>query len=166
MKSILKAKYKDLDELEIILLEQKQYLKKTNIPQWQGIYPSRDTLKNDIDNGILYVIKDENKCIGFFALVYPDPNYLYIENGKWLIDSPYIAVHRMAITSAYKGQGIAKIAFDYLKNKYNHIRIDTHALNNSMNRCLIKNDFVYCGTVYMEDKTKRNAYEWFKKDSL
>lgn len=166
MKNILKAKYEDLDELEKILLEQKKYLKDANIPQWQGVYPSRNTFKDDIDKGILYAVKDDDKCIGFFALVYPDSNYLYIEDGKWLIDTPYIAVHRMGVTNAYKGQGVAKFVFDYLKGLYDHIRIDTHVLNNSMNRSLIKNDFTYCGIVYMEDKTKRNAYEWYKKSSL
>lgn len=166
MITILKANYQDLDELERILLEQKNYLKDAKIPQWQGVYPSRDTFKDDIDKDILYAVKDDDKAIGFFALVYPDPNYSYIEDGKWLIDTPYIAVHRMGITNSYKGKGVAKIVLDYLKGIYDHIRIDTHALNNSMNRCLIKNGFTYCGIVYMEDKTKRNAYEWYKKGSL
>ena len=53
--------------------------------------------------------------------------------------------------------------FSYLKENYNHLRVDTHALNKAMNNCLLKNDFKYVGIVYMEDKTLRNAYEWLRK---
>ena len=160
---IRKALTEDLDDLEEVLKEQKQYLKEQNIPQWQGEYPSRKTFVDDIDKDQLYSIIMDNKPIGFFALVYPDHNYDYIEDGKWLNDSPYIAIHRMGIANAYKGKGIAKEAFDYIKDRYNHIRIDTHALNSSMNKAIKKSNFEYCGIVYMEDRTKRNAYEWFKK---
>jgi len=160
--TILKAKNTDLDRLEEILNEQRQYLKEAGIPQWQGDYPNRSDFENDINLSRLFVIKKDDIIVGFFALVYPDHNYDYIEDGKWLSDTPYIAIHRMGITNQYKGQGIAGEVFNELKVKYNHLRIDTHILNNAMNKCLIKNNFTYCGVVYMEDNTKRNAYEWVK----
>ena len=160
---IRKAELQDLDSIVRILLEQKKYLKDKGIPQWQGEYPNEDTFKNDIAEGRLYVLADQNEVKAFFALIYPDHNYDYIEDGKWLDDSKYIAVHRMAVDSPCKGKGCAGIIFDYLKSNYPHIRIDTHARNSSMIRAVTKNNFEYCGVVYMEDGTKRNAYEWLKE---
>lgn len=160
---IVKANLNDLDQVVKITEETRAYFKEVGIPQWQNAYPSRDTFDNDIKLERLYVAKDNDKVIGFFALVYPDHNYDYIEDGKWQDNSQYIAIHRMAIDKDYKGRGFAGKIFDYVKEEYDHIRIDTHKNNNSMIRAIIKNDFEYRGIIYVEDGTARNAYEWSRK---
>ena len=160
---ITKASFTDLDEIMNIVSCTRLYFKNVGIPQWQGEYPDRIDFEEDKEKERLYVIKEDNKVIGMFSLVYPDHNYDYIEDGKWLDDTPYIAIHRMAILDEYKGRGYAGKAFDYVKENYDHIRVDTHDLNEAMKRAILKNNFVYCGIVYMEDKTKRNAYEWSRK---
>ena len=159
----VKAEEKDLKEILDITAEQRAYLKSAGIPQWQNEYPSYDTFSEDLKLARLYVAKEDDKVAGFFALVYPDHNYDYIEDGKWLNDSPYIAVHRMAVSNAYKGRGFSSKMFSYVKEHYGHIRVDTHSVNKVMNSSLVKNGFVYTGVVYMEDGTPRNAYEWLKK---
>lgn len=160
---IVKANPNDLDGILKITEETRAYFKGEGIPQWQNAYPNKETFENDIKLERLFVVKEEEKVIGFFALVYPDHNYDYIEDGKWEDNSPYIAIHRMAIDKDYKGRGFAGKVFDYVKEEYDHIRIDTHKLNNSMIRAIIKNDFVYRGVIYVEDGTPRNAYEWSRK---
>ena len=160
---IVKATLNDLDALCNLVEDTKAYFKENGIPQWQGIYPNKDTLTQDIKYERLYAVKEDNKVIGIFSLVYPDHNYDYIEGGKWLDDSEYIAIHRMAIDKDYKGKGYAGKVFDYVKENYDHIRIDTHKVNNSMNRAILKNNFEYRGTIYVEDGTPRNAYEWSRK---
>lgn len=159
---IVKAKKGDINQVLDITVEQREYLKNAGIPQWQGTYPNIDTYAKDVELERLYVLKDEDKVIGFFALIYPDHNYDYIEDGKWLDTSEYIAVHRMAVTSSYKGRGCSSFMFDWIKENYDHIRVDTHLLNKVMNASLIRNGFTYTGVVYMEDKTPRNAYEWIR----
>lgn len=160
---IVKANLNDLDNVMDIVEQTRAYFKDAGIPQWQGEYPNRIDIEEDIKLQRLYVLKEDNLDIGMFALVYPDHNYDYIEDGKWLDNSEYIAVHRLAIKSEYKNRGFASKAFDYVKENYDHIRVDTHALNEVMKHTLIKNEFKYCGIVYMEDGTKRNAYEWSRK---
>lgn len=157
---IVKATMADLDSLENLVNDTKLYLKEAGIPQWQGVYPNRDTLLKVISYERLYAVKEDDKVIGLFALVYPDHNYDYIEDGKWLDDSEYIAIHRMAIDKDYKGKGYAGKVFDFVKENYDHIRIDTHKVNNAMNRAICKSNFKLCGTIYVEDGTPRNAYEW------
>lgn len=85
----------------------------------------------------------------------------YIE-GKWLQDNAYIVVHRIAIRNDQKGKGLAKIIIDEglkLYPKKPSIRMDTHDDNLSMQRFLIKYGFEYCGTIYLENKETRRAYE-------
>ena len=160
---IVRANYEDLDAIEKIVEETREYFKSVSIPQWLGDYPSRNDFETDIKLMRLYVLKEEEKVIGMFALVYPDHNYDYIEDGKWLDNSPYIAIHRLAISKEYKGRGFASKVYDYVKENYDHIRIDTHKLNEAMNRSIQKNDFKYCGTIYVADGSPRNAYEWSRK---
>jgi len=52
--------------------------------------------------------------------------------------------------------------FDEIKEKYDHIRVDTHDGNISMNKCLLKNKFKYCGVIHLKDGSPRNAYEYKK----
>ena len=160
---IVNAQIKDLDEIEVIVNETREYFKSVSIPQWENGYPSRIDFEEDIKLSRLYVLKEEDSVIGMFSLVYPDHNYDYIEDGKWFDNSPYIAIHRMAIKKEYKGRGFASKAYDFVKENYDHIRIDTHKLNEAMNRSIQKNDFKYCGTIYVSDGSPRNAYEWSRK---
>lgn len=160
---ITKASLKELKDIVDICLKTKEYFKAALIPQWQGEYPNEETFKKDIDLQRLFVAKDDDVVIGMFVLTYPDHNYDYIEEGKWEDNTPYIAIHRLAIKEEYKGKGYAHKIFDYVKENYDHIRIDTHKLNYAMNRAILKNDFVYRGVIYVEDGTPRNAYEWSRK---
>lgn len=159
---ITKASINDIDPILEVLAEQRLHLKNMGIPQWQGDYPAYIDFKEDVDGDRLYVIKENDEVAGFFALVYPDHNYDYVENGAWSLNTPYIAVHRMGVANKYKKSGFASKAFDYVKGMYDHVRVDTHEVNEAMNNCLKKNGFKYVGVVYMEDKTPRNAYEWYK----
>lgn len=159
---IVKAEMADLKQIIDITVEQRTYLKEAGIPQWQGAYPNEETYTNDINLNRLYVLKEDEEVMGFFALVYPDHNYDYIEDGKWLDDSPYIAVHRMGVANKHKGKGYSSFMFDWIKSQYNHVRVDTHLVNKVMNSSLKRNGFIYTGVVYMEDKTARNAYEWIR----
>ena len=109
------------------------------------------------------MIKDDEEVIGLYAQKDYEETYEEID-GKWLDDSDYVVIHRMAIKNKYQGKQIAKIVFDYIKKNHPHIRVDTHELNNSMNRCLIKNDFIYCGIIKLKDNSLRNAYEFTSKN--
>ena len=40
-----------------------------------------------------------------------------------------------------------------------NIRVDTHKDNKSMQGLLLKNNYKYCGVIYLEDGSKRIAFE-------
>lgn len=161
---ITKAKINDIKDIMIIINEAKKYLNDQHINQWQDGYPNEDVFLDDIFNDRLYVVKKNNNIIGVFALINYEPTYDIIYEGNWLNNDKYVAVHRIAVLNKYKGKGIAKYIFDYLKKKYKHLRVDTHELNKNMQRCLLKNNFKYCGIIYLnktESDNKRLAYEYF-----
>ena len=137
-------------------------IKEQGINQWQDGYPDELTIINDISRHEAYVLEDNGEIVATAMISKElEPSYNYIE-GKWLQDNAYIVVHRIAIRNDQKGKGLAKIIIDEglkLYPKKPSIRMDTHDDNLSMQRFLIKYGFEYCGTIYLENKETRRAYE-------
>lgn len=156
---IKKATLNDLDIIMSMIEEGRRHIQSYNIPQWINGYPSRETIKEDIDRNIGYLLIDNNEIVGYFVIIEHDPCYDNID-GKWINDSPYIAVHRTV--TKFFDKGLGSRMFNEIKEKYNHIRVDTHEGNISMNKCLLKNNFKYCGVIHLLDNSPRNAYEYIK----
>ena len=83
---VAKADINDLESIIELVDSQKVYLRNNGIPQWQNGYPDEHTFKEDIELNILYVLKDEDKVTGIFALIYPYECYDNIESVNWLSD--------------------------------------------------------------------------------
>ena len=91
-----------------------------------------------------------------------EPTYDVIYKGEWSTNKDYVVVHRFAVRNEYKGKGVAKYIFDYVKNKYDYIRVDTHPDNKSMIKCLYNNGFTYRGEIFLNRSgfNLRNAYDY------
>lgn len=152
----------DIEDVMAIINEAKSYFKEQGIDQWQDGYPNNDTIINDINNHEAYVLEDNGEVIATAMISKNiEPTYNYIE-GKWLQNNPYLVVHRIAIKNNQKGKGLAKVILDEalkIHPNFPSIRMDTHDDNLSMQRFLIKYGFTYCGTIYLESKDTRRAYE-------
>ncbi len=136
-----------------------------NTVQWTG-YPTADDLNMDIRSGVSYIIEQDSTLVGTFAMVPGiEPTYGVIDHGRWIDEqTPYVTVHRMAKCAGV--HGIADFAFRIAKERYNHLRVDTHATNRAMRHLLDKEGFVYCGIIYMPDGSPRVAYEWWRYDEV
>ena len=152
----------DLPEVIEIINQAKLYFKNEGIDQWQDGYPNEDSIINDINQNEAYVLEDNGKILATTMISSNiEPTYNYIE-GNWLQNDKYMVIHRIAIHNDQKGKGLAKIIIDEALKLHPHIhsiRIDTHDDNLSMQRFLIKYGFTYCGTIYLENKSTRRAYE-------
>lgn len=156
-----KAREADIPQIMAIIDEAKSYLKSQNIDQWQDGYPNATVIENDINLERSFVLDDENKVIATAMLEQGiDPTYIEID-GAWLNDDDYLVVHRIAVATSLKGQGIAKIFLDKVINHLDpkSIRMDTHKDNLSMQRFLKKYGFQYCGVIYLSNKEPRLAYQ-------
>lgn len=144
--------------LEIYKIARETMKATGNPTQWGDTYPPDALIRADIQTGRCHVVCEGNAVIGVFALCEGrDPNYAAIENGAWLSDAPYAALHRVAGDSAYHGVFRAMTA--YAQTLGCDLRIDTHADNRIMQKLIERSGFTKCGTVHMEDGTPRIAYQ-------
>ena len=155
----------DIKEIINIIEEAQSYFKENSIDQWQNGYPNEESIMNDIESDESYVLLKDDKIIATAYLSFSGENdYDIIYDGKWISQGDYAVVHRVAVSSNMKGQGIARELFKCiekvcLENNLKHIKIDTHRQNKSMQKFLKKNGFEYCGVIYLQDNSERIAFE-------
>lgn len=135
-----------------------------NVTQWVG-YPTEVQIEEDMARGASFVVEDNGEAVGTFALVKgEEPTYNVIERGRWIDESEYATLHRMARVG--NARGVSAAAFAYAKEECPHLRMDTHQSNYTMRHIAEREGFVYCGVVYMSDGTERLAYEWWRWDEV
>lgn len=98
---------------------------------WNDVYPFCE-FEYDISNNQMYIIENQNKVIGAFALsTYDDPNYHNIE---WTSNKKWMYLNRLAILPSEQGKGFAKNAIEFVQdysinNKYDTIRLTVYKDN-------------------------------------
>lgn len=156
---------KDLINIMNIINEGKEFLKNNKVNQWQNGYPNEEVILNDINNNESYVIENNGEIIGTTALSFAgEKNYDKIYDGKWISNGDYAVIHRIATS---KIKGIKNVGHEILKKSeeiclsknIHNIKIDTHEDNKAMQSLLLKNNYKYCGVIYLEDGSKRIAFE-------
>ena len=160
-----KATETDLNPIMNIISQAQNYFKEQGIDQWQNGYPNRQTIKQDIENGNSYVLLKDDIIVGTVAIIPGvEKTYESIYNGEWKSTGEYVTIHRIAIDSRYKRLGFATMVLDKVEEMcknmgINSIRLDTHEENLPMQNLLKKNNYEYCGIIYLEDKSERLAFE-------
>lgn len=160
-----KAEVADVSNIMIIIKQAQDYFKDNGINQWQNNYPNSDTIKSDIINNNSYVLASNERIVGTAAVVFTgERTYDTIYDGQWLSNNDYATIHRIAVDSTLKGQGLSSVIINYveemsIESGIKSIRVDTHRDNTSMQRLLEKNGFSYCGIIYLEDDSERLAFE-------
>lgn len=148
---------KDIDEIMRIAEAGKKLLKSRGIDQWQKAgYPDRELFINDIEQGISYVMTDDDKPMAICCISFAnEPAYDSIE-GEWLTpkDTYYAVAHRGALAPEYQGQHLTGIWFKYIidfarEHGAVSVRIDTHDENEGMKKVFKNAGFKRCGTVYL-----------------
>ena len=160
-----KAVPSDLTRIMDIIKYAQLYLKELGIDQWQNQYPSEETILTDMQNGHSYVLLDVENIIATVAISFDgEKTYEHIYDGAWLSNQDYAVIHRLAVRKTSKGNGLStdimKLTEELCKERsITSIKIDTHEQNLGMQHILKKNGYTYCGVIYVEDGTKRLAYE-------
>lgn len=158
-----------IEEVEIIWnLLQEGILKRKNegSNQWQDGYPNLDVVKKDIAHQYGYVaVNDENKIVGYFAIINEiEPAYEAIE-GNWLSDPniPYAVIHRLIVDLKNPIKGLATFMMQKAEEivrakQINTIKVDTNFDNVGMLKVFDRLGNQYCGEVYFRGSA-RKAYE-------
>lgn len=161
---IRKAEKNDIPEISIIIDQAKAFLKVQEIDQWQNGYPSENEINNDVENNEGYVLLVDNKIAGYAYLnIGIDDAYEKITGGNWGNKySNYAAIHRLAVSNQYRGQGLAKkfielLIAELVERDIFDIRIDTHPENKIVQKMATDLNFKFRGEVIYEGK--RKAYQ-------
>ena len=158
-----KADATDISEIWAILQQAIIRRKNDGSNQWQDGYPNPDVVKNDIEKGYGYVLTEGKNIIGYCAVVVNyEPEYLKIE-GKWLTDSKFVVIHRLALSGNYLGKNLSKMIIEFvadfaIKNSIYSIKVDTNHDNIPMMKIFEKSGFSFCGIVHFRGSPRR-AYE-------
>ena len=149
----------DLDQIVRIAEDAKAFLRANGVGQWQrGSYPDRALFASDIENGIGYVMADGGRVCAVCAVTFDEePSYRHLVKGAWLTgdEAAYATIHRSAVASECRGQGVAGRLFasvcDLAAGRgIGNVRVDTHPDNRAMRMALEKAGFVPCGELVLD----------------
>ena len=153
-----KAVEADAPRITAIYANVRRFMAASGNPnQWIDGYPSEADVRADISADVLWTACRGDDILAVFVLIEgPDPTYAVIQ-GAWLNDRTYAVVHRLA--SSGKVGGIGEICLSWCLDRFDTLRVDTHADNRVMQRTLIRMGFVYTGVIFCHNGTPRLAYQ-------
>lgn len=160
---LVPAKLTDLPVCMEILDSGRAFQRQQGFTQWRDGYPAEGDVQRDIENGGAYLLTVDNTPAAYVYIGFDgDPAYPLIE-GSWRFDEPYGVLHRVAISTNYRGMGLSGVLFqlsgELVKSRGFHVlRIDTHEDNKRMQHVLNKNGFSCCGHV-LQNGEPRLAYD-------
>ncbi len=155
----------DINKIMRIIKQAQNYFKENGIDQWQDNYPNSDVINNDIKNGNSYIVENNGHIIATIVVSFEkEVAYNNIYQGQWISDERYAVIHRIAIDNMYKGLGLSHKIIKFaeeisIKRGIKSIKVDTHKENIPMQKLLEKNQFKYCGIIYLENNEERVAFE-------
>lgn len=164
----------DIDRIMEVLADGRNAIATLGIDQWQAGYPFRDTIEDDVAQGMSYVVEEDGVILATFMMTY-DGEHTYDEiDGAWLTQSDsaqprYGCIHRIAVSDEARGKGVAKFAIAEglrmaSERGAESVRIDTHPGNTVMRGLCTRMGFTECGTIYIshagEGTPDRVAFEY------
>lgn len=147
----------DIAAIKALFCLARDFMAEQSNPQWQDGYPYDDVVQNFVSGGNFRILEIGGKVAAVYSVFDSDGEYDDIE-GRWLTDGEdgknknYLAVHTLAVSPLFRGQGLAKAAFREAEEEArlkckNSIRMDTHIKNLPMQKLLSSQGFTYCGTI-------------------
>lgn len=126
-----------------------------NIDQWNDEYPSEAILTQDIADGSLYIVANEQTLTGFACIdTNQSPEYLDL---TWETEPVAYLIHRLAIDPDQGGKGYASELFTFAEtlaktNNVHAMRIDTYCKNTLAQNLFLKMGYTYVGNVHFTRK--------------
>ncbi|MBO4381420.1 MAG: GNAT family N-acetyltransferase [Bacteroidales bacterium] len=157
------ARIADIPDIMTIIAHAKERIRRLGISQWQDGYPNEEAIRADIAHKEGIVMVEGDAIIAYAAVIFrEEPTYAQID-GRWMSDSPYVVVHRIAVRDGHTRCGVAKHLMKDVERRaarrhVAYFRIDTHQGNHHMRNLIRGCGFILCGIVQVRDG-KRMAYE-------
>jgi GNAT superfamily N-acetyltransferase len=155
---LVRAQGADLDKVLEILEEASQWLSSKGLEtQWLPGPAFRQTIKDSIDRGEVYVVKDVKKTVGTITLQWSDKKFW----GDIPPDAGYI--HKLAITRSHAGQRLGLRMLEWAETKVRaegkrYLRLDCLASNKTIREYYEKAGYVHVRDVLVPG-WKASLYE-------
>ena len=123
--SQLEAVWNVIDRCRMALVEQ-------GIFQWDNLYPTRETVAEDILGGHLYVLTSSGSCCGVVTVdTKPEVQYTTVQ---WATAKPALLIHRLCIEPTAQGCGFGRQLMTYIeeyggRHRFAGIRLDAYSGN-------------------------------------
>ncbi|MBU2930240.1 GNAT family N-acetyltransferase [Winogradskyella psychrotolerans] len=154
--TIEKGKPSDLEILFQIYLNGKNDLEQIGIFQWTDNYPTRSIIKNDLKNGVLYILKKNNEIIG--AINLSEEQETEYKSIDWKFDdSKVLVIHRLVVNPKHQKLGYAKALVDFAEcfakdKNYTSIRLDAYSQNTRVIQFYKKRNYLIRGKVHFPER--------------
>lgn len=140
-----------------ILRQGRDHQRRLGFVQWSDTFPDPQVIARDIERGVAREVRWGGEVAGYLVLDFAGEQAYENLQGKWLLPEPfsahpYATMHRVALASAYRGQGLASRVFAELERQAlqggaQSLRGDTHRDNKGMQYLFDKHGYTHCGTV-------------------
>lgn len=140
---IIRALRGDLDRVLEVLEEASRWLSSKGFEtQWLPGPAFRQTIRDNIDRGEVYIVKDLEETVGTITLQWSDKKYW----GDLPLDAGYI--HKLAIKRSHAGQSLGLRLLNWAEAKTraegkSYLRLDCLASNKTIREYYEKAGFVY-----------------------
>jgi len=154
----------DVPAASEILEQGRQFQRSQGFRQWSDHYPGEEDIWEDISLGRGYVLEEEGVVAAYLCLDFGgEPAYDTLQ-GAWGTDGAYGTIHRLAVSGAFRGRGLARAAFTLAEDICRTrgaaaVRVDTHQANRPMRHIAESLGFTYRGMVTYRPGAVRMAYE-------
>ncbi len=164
-----KARYEDLQGVLDMLDHCNRVLSEKGLYQWDEKYPNRNFYEACIEDGELFLLKEEEHMVGTVVLNedqdsgWSDINWQYTQGAQLII-------HALLIDPDCQGKGYGQQALELCetyarKSNYSGIRLDAFSENPVALALYVKNGYQKVGEVYFESKpVNHQCYYCYEKE--
>ncbi|PRP75981.1 N-acetyltransferase [Planoprotostelium fungivorum] len=119
--------------------------------QWTETYPSEERFREDASHGHLWVSTEDEVILGCASIIPRafEPDY---KDANWDISQPYVVVHRLAVSPAARGKGIAAALLTQAEvvartEGLEYVRMDTNTQNKATQQLFPKLGYRFTGEI-------------------
>ena len=154
----------DIESIEAIVNEAVPLMRSAGNFQWGPDYPTAEHFLRDAKLGQLYVAEIDCTVVGVGALTEDQgEDYKQI----WDIDVKAVVPHRMCVSPACRGKGVAKAFLMHAEalsreRSYASVRVDTNSKNEPMHHILETLGYKYLGPLELAGREGQEFHAFEK----
>lgn len=160
------AKLSDIPGIMLLIAEVVPVMNAAGNFQWDNTYPNAAVFENDIELKQLWVADADGDIAGVSAITTDqEPEYAQV---GWDLNETAIVTHRLAVSTRYRGQGIAaklmqQAEDEAVRHGIKTLRIDTNVNNKATQQLFPKLGYKYAGEIGLGFRPNMRFYCYEKR---